>query len=802
MDRRKIYKLVAEMLPRLGGAAGLLAAVAEGMRSVRTEPASVTPVLGKLRSLLHHDDFLGQVYQAINAPALEAAYRATARDRRKFTADEIPAVTQLFTPKWVVEFLLQNTLGKLWVEMHADSRLGKKWKWLTRANSFTGGTPVLPAKQLRICDPACGTMNFGLVSLDMLREIYREEMDQAGQPGWPPRAECCGEDEIDARIVGDNLIGFDIDPLAVDLAKKSLEIKIGRAIGDGEHQLSVKDALFDAPAGGSFDIVVTNPPYLSARNLDPKVVRKLKERYPAGWRDYYACFMLRSLEMLRPGGRLGILSMHSFMFTGAFERMRRELGERAEVRTVAHFGPGLFEVGNPGTLQTAAVVLQRKPTTEGPAVFFRLVNADDKRSALAGAVGSALLKRSIETETGGTLTPALSLSTGGGGKRFELTQSELASLPRMAWMYWISPQVRRAFSDMPRLGEIAPPRQGLATTDNARFVRYWWEVEPPHYSGARAKWKPYAKGGRFRRWYESARYRVNWENDGREIKQAIVDRYPYLDGQWQWVAKNSEWYGREGITYSYLTSGTFSARRLEPGTIFDVAGSSLFPADPLAMLGILNSTIAGQLLSAINPTVNFQVGDLRQLPVPKTFPDELRGEVARAIDCTRELDRFDETSVDFIQPEPWNGSDARKLKTAIGKTEGAINGIVEELYGIKGADPRIDVNGNWKMELARRWISYSLGTWLGRWGQSPMGEVALLSPLDGTLRGDLLRILAERAGESAAAEIAESVGGLEVFLGRDFLPWHGLLYRGRPVFWGFCAEGRIAAVCGFARAGR
>jgi hypothetical protein len=363
-------------------------------------------------------------------------------------------------------------------------------------------------------------------------------------------------------------------------------------------------------------------------------------------------------------------------------------------------------------------------------------------------------------------------------------------------MYWISPKIRRAFRDLPTLGQIAPPRQGLATTDNARFVRYWWEVEPPNYSGEREKWKPYAKGGRFRRWYEAARYRVNWEDNGREIKQAIVDRYPYLDGQWQWVAKNSAWYGREGITYSYLTSGAFSARRLEAGTIFDVAGSSLFPDDPLALLGILNSTVAGRLLHAINPTVNFQVGDLRQLPVPKMLPDELRQEVARAIDCTRDLDRFDETSVDFIQPEPWNAADAGQLRCAIAKAERSINRIVGSLYGIKQAKARIKVNEAAKEDLARRWISYSLGIWLGRWEQSTVGDIALLSPLDGKLQDGLRGILAERAGESAAAEIVDLLGGLDRFFGKDFLPWHNLLYRGRPVFWGFSSAGRTVAVCG------
>jgi len=124
MNRRKIYKLVAELLPRAGGPEALLNTVADLMRG-RQSPQSLLcgGIGGDLQSLCKSDDALGQVYQAINAPALEAAYRATARDRRKFTAAEIPAVTQLFTPKWVVEFLLQNTLGKLWLEMHPDSRL-------------------------------------------------------------------------------------------------------------------------------------------------------------------------------------------------------------------------------------------------------------------------------------------------------------------------------------------------------------------------------------------------------------------------------------------------------------------------------------------------------------------------------------------------------------------------------------------------------------------------------------------------------------------------------------------------------
>jgi hypothetical protein len=197
--------------------------------------------------------------------------------------------------------------------------------------------------------------------------------------------------------------------------------------------------------------------------------------------------------------------------------------------------------------------------------------------------------------------------------------------------------------------------------------------------------------------------------------------------------------------------------------------------------------------------VNFQVGDLRLLPVPKSFPDELRRESARAIEWTRRLDCFDETSADFVRPEPWNG-DADQVKAlcvSIDAAQKRIDRIVAQLYGVKaGKDKRAEARRNeaTKEQTARRWVGYALGVWLGRWEQPAAGEVAALSPLDENLCRDLRRILADRAGERAAAEMEEAVGGLEQFFARDFLPWHNRLYRGRPVFWGFCGNGRIVAV--------
>ncbi|MGA3065482.1 MAG: N-6 DNA methylase [Tepidisphaeraceae bacterium] len=735
--RRELHRRMPVLLKTAGGPALLLQAASEEMRRLRGLPfAAVSPVLFQgLQDLLAEDDALGRIYQAINSPALEAAYRATARTGRKFAPGEIPAVTQLFTPRWVVEFLLHNTLGRLWRRMHPQSRLN--WKWLVPREDSP--LPARPARDLRICDPACGTMNFGLVALEMLREMYREE-------GYTDLR------EIDQSIVKNNLVGYDIDSTAVDLGRKSLEIKIGAEIR--QDNIRVADALFEMKSQDQFDVVVTNPPYLSARNLESSTVARMKKRFPAAWRDYYACFILRSLELLRPGGSAGILCMHSFMFTGAFEKLRRKILDESTLQTAVHFGPGLFDIGNPGTLQTVAMVLS-KSRDDIPGIFFRLVDEPDKRAALAAALGGA------------------------NRHKFEISQAELCASPRAAWMYWVGETVRRVFRHCKTLGQLAPPRQGLATTDNTRFVRYWWEVESPGHRAARSRWIPYAKGGRFCRWFESARHRVDWEDDGRRIKEAIVSRYPYLNGQWSWVAKNSAWYGRSGITYSYLTSASFSARLLEQGTFFDVAGSSLFPDDPLPVLGILNSSTARRLLGAINPTVNFQVGDLRLLPMPDSFPDELRQDVTEAVELGRRRDRADETSPDFQCPATWE--EASEILWRLGDAERRIDATVARIYGFEEEGAAIKISATDRRESERRQISYAVGKFLGRWGGRPPAICAQLFPLDAKLE------------EFVAASIGDFDWDWRKWLSRDFLPWHNRLYHNRPIFWGFSGKSRIIA---------
>jgi N-6 DNA Methylase len=756
----------------------VLIAIADEMRRRRGLPTGGKPAgecladlfdNPEVQTLFDADDGLGQMYQALNAPELEAAYLATAKDGRKFEPEEIPVVSQLFTPDWVVRFLLHNTLGRLWLEWHPESALRGRLDWLIPFENERSSSGRM-AGDIRVCDPACGTMNFGLVAFDLLREMYREEIDQAGRRGWPDLPAARQEAEIPALIPCRNLVGVDIDPLALELAHLSLEIKAGRTFRADEVNLRLTDALFDSEldGAGGFDVVATNPPYLAARNLPRHTVARMRERYPVGWRDSYACFLLRCLELLRPRGRAGILTMQSFMFTGGFSALRRRLTDQAAIEAIAHFGPGLFDMGNPGTLQTAAMVMRReaeeKRRSENSIAVFGLAKEIDKRAGLEKAKS----------------------------KPGRMVQGELERLPRGAWAYWASPAEVSVFATCKKLGEIAPPRQGLATTDNARFVRWWWEVESPGFAGPRARWVPYVKSGRFRRWYEAPRHRVDWEHDGRRIKQSIVARYPYLNGKWAWVAKNAGFYGKPGVTYSYLTSGKFSARQLQAGAIFDVAGSSLFPKDPLPILGLLNSAAAGRLLQIINPTVNFQVGDLGLLPVPEGL-EALSPLVAQAIEIQRTLDGFDETSTDFLAPPPWG--DGRRmvadLNRRLSALESQIDAAAADLYGLPNhversplvVPPRED-------HLAWQWISFAVGSSLGRWGgESSIGPAIALAPLERKVRREVMGFLESCCGTVGAGEIAATVGGLEEFLTGPFYSRHVKQYEGRPIWWAF-ADGR------------
>lgn len=212
------------------------------------------------------------------------------------------------------------------------------------------------------------------------------------------------------------------------------------------------------------------------------------------------------------------------------------------------------------------------------------------------------------------------------------------------------------------MNQIVDPRQGLATADNKRFIRQWFEIQGNRINfhststqDARLsgyKWFPFNKGGAYRKWYGNYDYVVNYENDGAEMKANVLKKYPYLKTP-DFVIKNSSFYFREAITWSDITSGSFAARLRRLGSIHDVTGMSAFGNNEATLkiiAGILNSKVSDHIFKILNPTIHLQIGNFQVFPIIKSaHSDRIISLVSQSIDLTKEDWDSSETSWDFAK---------------------------------------------------------------------------------------------------------------------------------------------------------
>ncbi len=339
---------------------------------------------------------------------------------------------------------------------------------------------------------------------------------------------------------------------------------------------------------------------------------------------------------------------------------------------------------------------------------------------------------------------------------FTLRQHEFQAIPGCPWVYWANNKVRELFLDLEKLDSIIQPKHGLTTTQNFRFVRLWWELQFK-YLHQNLKWFPYMKGGGMIKWYGRQDTFVNWAKDGAEIKENILIHYPYLHGKWEWVVTNYEFYFREGITWSLVSSVGFSARYLPPGFIFDVGGSSGFPETPLILtaLVVMNSLWMNYVLRLLNPTINFQVGDISRVPfknpsaIVKNSFDNL---AQQCIHIQQNNSLHSEYTRDFNSPADWFIGklliERNNLRMA--ELESEINQQVYSLYEISLEDRQaierelaggmtiaeenekvnseeedeseIETGGN-RQSLALAWLSYAIGIILGRFQPGTPGAL-------------------------------------------------------------------------------
>lgn len=926
-----------------------------------------------------NEETIGWVYQTFNSEELQAAFAGVREQGKKFAPEDIPAVTQLFTLRWVVRFLIENSLGKLWLDIHPDSSLREKLLYLVPSDQKLRSRLKL-ARDISFLDPACGSMHFGLVAFDVFFEMYKEELKNAGQPGWPDKSSVDNLEDIPGAIIENNLHGIDIDLRAVQLSALALFLKARgenpksyfsdrnllcanvEAITGGSLEKFVESAKLENPVherilvmlaqklrdsdnlgtllrieeelktlifeersraritgqrtlgfegmkedffedseslerffgtleeniqekldefirntanrntisrrfahetskGLSFlrllrkryDVVATNPPYLSNRKMNRRLAELLEEGYAECKLDLYAAFIKRCGELVSPSGLLGMLTMHSFMFISSYELLRQKLAETSLIEVMAHFGGGLFSVGNPGTLQTTAFVLRKEADEETrrerEGVFFRLVkgrDGEEKRLAFEDAVGAC---------RSGKSHPLV----------FMAKQADFEAVPGKPWVYWVPERLIKMFK-MPLLSEIAPAIHGTATYDNFRFLRFWWEAGRVNLALSISDWEsfirakkinvPYMKGGAPISWYGNQEYVLKLAKIGNELRTFLKSKRDTIRGE--------DYLFRPGVTWSDVSSKGFAARLSPGGFIHDVTGMTCFPDKEhlFLVLGLLNSRIAKYLLAALNPTIHAQVGDIARLPVPEGRSPLIDSLVEECVELVRRDSRESEITYEFVAP-PDSVASVTGRKGILSEKESAINAEVSRLYGLSEEDlAAIDrelsanalgqdeegmedkENGGEEEETetsaelsgdewGRRWISYAAGIALGRFdvgvtdalgcGNFPLSvaealKEARLAVSDGILLNDpgqpldladrVYAILELLLGSSSAdARIRSALGdgtpreSLRNWFGRftgqagaSFWKYHFQMYRKRPVYWPLQSPGRKFAV--------
>jgi len=676
---REIFQELSQELPQLynGSRYGFL-----------PRPNDTVTVIDQINSIdpeeWLRDDIIGWVYQYYNV-----AERQLLKDSKaKIDQSNVHYQSQQYTPNWVVKHIVDNTLGRYYLEMYPDSQLYGEIEIPVPKDKLKREREPKKLEELKVLDPACGSGNFLLYSFELLHKMY---LDRGYDRG-----------EVSSLILKNNLYGIDLDDRAAQLTILSLYLKARTLdrhkrrytmnvvsadfhLSDSLELTAVRnryrsdttvqdfidliwEQLRDASAIGSllditgeleklkekrkkadvmffreedwremeirvledikgavssnreygeyieqgmnfaelliqkYDVVIANPPYLDSADMTDEYKKFLKDRFKGFDKNLYAAFIKRCADFTVEGGYVGMITPQTYMFISSYDETRKWILNKNQLIDFAHFGLG--GVFGEALVDTAVIVLSRIPPDSDECVFFNLVkfergNAKTKREAL---------KEAVEAIRNGVECPYIHL----------LNQSEFKKIPGYPFVYWISDRIRELFRKYKPLEKYALVLLGMRTGNNDRFLRFWWEVKQEDisvdYKTDRKKWVPYAKGGPYNKWYGNLWWLVNWENDGDAIKLETVKQYG--ENSLGWKISGESYYFREGLTYSFVSSFGFSCRYMPKNCIFDVGGSSMFPisGSPQEFSGIITSKLISFVMRILNPTVNYQVGDLKNIP--------------------------------------------------------------------------------------------------------------------------------------------------------------------------------------------
>ncbi|WP_417759225.1 BREX-1 system adenine-specific DNA-methyltransferase PglX, partial [Slackia isoflavoniconvertens] len=637
-------------------------------------------------------EIVGWMYQYYVSERKDEVF-ASFKKGKKAERESIAPATQLFTPNWIVRYLTENSLGRLWMLNRPDSELPKDMPYFVKPDedAETEFKKISSPENITVVDPACGSGHILVYAFELLSKMYLED-------GYTGR-------DAARLILEKNLSGMEIDPRAGAMASFALTMKaceldsrflrrgvspritvLNRVEFEPEElqyveNLRNRPELMDAAAhldecgslltvssddleaiardlasladettifGGSaaeklerlraeleplsrrYDAVVANPPYMGSSSLGKWMGSWVKKHYPEAYRDLCTSFIDRGFGMSADDGCSAMVTMQSWMFLGSFEKLRGKILRKHSISSMAHLGTRAFgAIGGEVVSTTATVFSNAKTEVKGS--YFRLVDMGSEEEKQAGLLEA--------------------LANPDCGWFYRCSERRYNDIPGTPIVYWASKAITSAFKKGLPISSIGQPRQGLATGENARFVRQWWEVsldrewfdcpsiEESVKSGL--KWFPYNKGGEYRKWYGNNDCVVNWENNGYEIRN-------YVDAAGRQLSRpqNTSCYFKPCITWSKISSGSIAFRYKPAGHVFDVAGTSIFAnSERLSYLqGACNSSAILKIANMLSPTLNFEVGQIAVYPI--VFSENRHSNVNTIVEECRLLSRSDWDSVE------------------------------------------------------------------------------------------------------------------------------------------------------------
>lgn len=554
---------------------------------------SVTDQDGVVYRLTHdidEDDFniekggqveiIGWLYQYWNTEPKDAVFGRPSG--QKIKKEEIPAATQLFTPDWIVRYMVENSLGRLWAEGHPDSGLKAGWSYYleeaeqepavqAQLAEIRREYAALTPEDLRCIDPCMGSGHILCYLFDVLMQIYESQ-------GYSGR-------DAAQSIVRHNLYGLDIDKRATQLAyfsvmmkarqydrrffSRNLQPKVYCTAWDEDGENFGSLVMVDSPGempedpqtvfeladyerrlniwnyrcllAQKYHVVVTNPPYMGGAGMNGKLAEFVKKNFPDSKADLFAVFIERGNQMVKTCGYNCMVTMQSWMFLSSFEKMRVNIMRSHDIAALMHMENMVMGIA----FGTAVTVFRNGhlPGYKGTYNHIKLENIE-------------------KDEPKEFPVP---------GNRFaQVSADNFSKIPGAPVAYWVSEHFVALF-DEKSVRDVAFAGIGMRTGDNDRFLRFWHEVNRRKMFTSclnanealqvHAKWIPYNKGGEFRRWYGNNEYVVNWEDDGKEIKDNTRRVYPQLTDNLGWKISNEKYYFHEGITWTVISSKKTSFRR-------------------------------------------------------------------------------------------------------------------------------------------------------------------------------------------------------------------------------------------------